>query len=105
MTTIIRVDEHGHCSALKTEVIDWDTLGEVTVRRASHILPARRLKRLAFRALRFAFGERGRVAEWCRHWLGPWQVRFAETPNVVAYTNQSRRVCLLFEVQTLEKTL
>lgn len=78
-------------------------LGNVTTRRASHIWPVHPFKRLAFRVLRFAFGERGRIAVWCRSWYGPWSVRFADNPGVVVFTAQSRRVCLEWERNELEK--
>jgi hypothetical protein len=44
-------------------------------RRASHVWPAGIMRRLAFRVLRVAFGERGVVAGWTRRWRGEWVVQ------------------------------
>lgn len=101
MNTIITFHEDGTCTALKTEVIPWSKLGAVTVRRASHILPAHPLKRLAFRFVRFIFSDTEWPAVWARHWRGPWQVRFAASPNRVAFAHLSRRVCIDWEIQQL----
>lgn len=77
-------------------------IGTVQTRRASHVLPAHPVKRAAFRLIRLAVGERGRVAEWCRQWRGPWQVRFADSPQVVRFTHASRAHCIRWEIQQLE---
>lgn len=78
-------------------------VGTVTTRRASHVLPCHPFKRFAFRLIRFAVGERGRLAEWCRQWRGPWQVRFADDPRQVVFTHPSRRECINWEVQTINQ--
>ena len=91
----------GTIRAVKNEAIPFDEFGQVTTRRASHILPCHPLKRLAFRVLRFLFVERGRVATWTRHWRGPWQVTFADAPHFVVFAHPSRRVCVDWEIQTL----
>lgn len=76
-------------------------LGNMTTRRASHVLPAHPIKRAAFRLLRSVFSEQGKVAAWCRNWRGPWQVRFASDPGTVVYSHKSRRVCIDWEVKTI----
>jgi hypothetical protein len=82
------------------------TIGcEVNRRRFSHVVPAHFIKRQAFRVLRFIVGERGHIATWCRSWYGPWQVRFADRPFYVAFTHQSRRVCIEWEVARLNERL
>ena len=43
-------------------------------RRASRVEPWNPLLRTAFRALRWAFGESGAVAEWTRKWKCFWRV-------------------------------
>ena len=102
MQSILTFHADGTCTTLKTETIPLAELGECSIRRVSHILPAALGKRLAFIALRLAFGERGRIAEWARQWQGPWQVRFAASPGAVAFTHQSRRVCIAWEIGQLE---
>lgn len=82
-----------------------DEFGQITRRRASHVWPVHPVKRIAFRILRAVFGERGHIAEWCRHWYGPWEVRFAETPHLVQFTAQSRRVCIEWEISQLNERL
>jgi len=42
-------------------------------RRFSEIVPANPIKRRAFRALRWMFGEDGRVSEWTRRWWCLWE--------------------------------
>lgn len=78
-------------------------IGTVETRRASHVLPCHPIKRIAFRLIRLAVGERGRVAEWCRQWRGPWQVRFADDPRRVVFTHASRRHAIEWEIEQLEK--
>lgn len=46
---------------------------ETTKHRFSEIVPVNPVKRAAFRALRWAFGEEGRVAEWTREWRCKWE--------------------------------
>lgn len=80
-------------------------LGFVKRSRASHVWPCHPLKRAIFRILRFIFGERGRIAEWCRGWHGPWEVRFTDRPRVVVFKHPSRRVCIAWEVERLNERL
>lgn len=51
--------------------------------RASHVLPLEPTKQLAFRLLRRAFGDEGRVAAWTRDWKGPWIVDMAPSGGPV----------------------
>jgi len=68
---------------LKTDSADiFLECGETITRRASHVLPARFWKRLAFRVCRI-LGRTGRVAEWTRTWRGPWLVDTSPTAGVV----------------------
>lgn len=80
-------------------------LGNMTTRRASHVLPAQPIKRAAFRMLRALFSEQGKVAAWCRSWRGPWQVRFASDPHTVVFAHPSRRVCIAWEVEQLTERM
>lgn len=41
--------------------------------RFSEIVPVHPVKRLAFRALRWMFGEQGRVSDWTRRWRCRWE--------------------------------
>lgn len=98
---------HGRrgCVHIQSPLIPAGVFGPVTRIRASHILPVNRLKRLAFRCLRWTFGERGRIAAWTRSWSGPWQVRWAHDLGAVAYIHPSRRACLDWEHRQLNARL
>lgn len=78
-------------------------LGDPVKARASHVLPANPIKRFTFRVIRSVVGERGKVADWCRSWRGPWQVRFASNPRMVSFQHASRRVCIRWEINQLER--
>lgn len=83
---------------------DWAaTGGRITVRRVSYIWPVRPVKRLAFRLLRLLFGSRGKVAEWTRGWRGPWEVIVLGSTK--RFLHPSRRVCVAWEINTLEQDL
>ena len=58
-------------------------MGDSVTRRASHVYPVNFVKRGAFKALRFVFGDEGRVAEWTRGWHGWWMVDTTPTAGVV----------------------
>ena len=75
--------------------------GEQHRNRASEILPVNPIKRVAFKLLRFCFGERGRIAEWTRQWHGPWEGRVLATGET--YTHLSRRAVLAWEHERLEE--
>lgn len=93
----------GTVRAVYDDSLPLAAIGTVTKHRASHVLPCHPIKRAAFRVLRAVFGERGKVADYCRGWKGPWEVRFTETPHLVSFTHKSRRVCIAFEVRTLNE--
>lgn len=98
-------NQNGTASAVNDSSFDFTVIGQPEIKRASHVWPVHPVKRLAFRVLRSLFGERGRTAEWCRRWRGPWEVRFADSPRVVAFTHKSRRVCIAWEVMQLNLKL
>lgn len=60
--------------------IAWlDTLGPRDDRRAGFVYPQHPVARLAFRAMRWVAGSKGRVADWTRNWSGRWVVIDAQT--------------------------
>ena len=77
-------------------------LGDPVKTRASHVLPAHPGKQLAFVVIRFFSGDNGRVAQWCRNWRGPWQV-FWKGDRKPSFQHQSRRVCIRWEINQLER--
>lgn len=74
--------------------------GKRQVRRVSHIVPLHPVKRVAFVALRWAFGERGRVASWTRAWYGPWVCTMVDSGRWKAHA--SRKVLIDWERSQLE---
>lgn len=99
------VTKAGEIHCVEHESFPLTGIGEVQRRRASYVWPVHPVKRIAFVLLRLLFGERSRIATWCRSWYGPWQVRFADNPTVVVFTAQSRRVCIAWEIQQLEERI
>jgi hypothetical protein len=74
--------------------------GNVTVRRASHVLPFDPVKRTAFVLLRAAFGDQGRISDWTRTWKGYHIVEIVDGPILGPY--RSREDALQREVEWLE---
>jgi hypothetical protein len=98
--TVIVFDLDGSAECLDTGALPFSELGEVTRSRASHVEPVCRLKRIAFWILRWATGEQGRVSDWTRRWVGPWQVRFPGSSKV-HFRHESRAECINWEVATI----
>lgn len=110
MQTILFFNPDGTVKHVLNDAMPLDGIGAVTKRRASHVWPVHPVKRAAFRALRSLFGERGRVAVWCRQWRGPWEVRFIDPLNhrrigAVVFSHPSRRVCIDWEIKELNRKL
>jgi hypothetical protein len=111
-TTILYVHPGGVIQGVNddtTETIS-ESIGTPVKRRASHVWPIHPVKRAAFRFLRSLVGERGRIAEWCRRWHGPWEVRFVDPLNhrrigAVVFSHPSRRVCIDWEIKQLNRKL
>ena len=84
-----------------------ETLGDVDMpdsvvvskRRASTIEPANELKWVAFKLLRFVFGEEGKVAEWTRGWRGPWKCTI--TGSGLTHIERFRVACVRWEQQRI----
>jgi len=100
---IIQFAEDGSAKMLSCDELSLEILGPVTTQRASHVEPAGPLRRILFRALRFAFGERGRVAEWTRRMPGPWMVRIVG--GGPEFRHASRDACIAWEIDHLQSQL
>jgi len=71
----ITIEDDGNLTFLATESADvFLELGRVVTRRASHVEPAPRYERIAFRILRTLFPDDSRVAQWTRTWNTLWRV-------------------------------
>lgn len=103
--TVVTHHGDGTASCLATGQVPTHALGAVTTRRASHIVPASPWKRWWFRRLRRWGGDRGRVASWTRRWRGPWQVRLADAPDQVAFSDASRSSCIQWEIDHFNNAL
>lgn len=110
MQTVLTFHENGTCEGVSDNTLELiaQSIGELKHRRASHVWPVNPVKRFFFRVLRSLFGERGRIAQWCRNWYGPWEVRFIDPlnprrPGAVVFSHCSRRVCIAWEIEQLNK--
>lgn len=68
------------------------TLGRATTRRASVVEPVALWRRVAFRLLRWAFGDRGRVAAWTRRWRGQWRVQVLDGPSLGTHDTREQAI-------------
>jgi hypothetical protein len=100
------ISHHGNdgSQCLKNGEVDLAVLGgNVKTRRASFILPVHPIKRRAFKALRWMFGDKGKVAAWTRRWRGPWEAYIIATGESKVFP---RRIsCLLWEEQRINAYL
>ena len=68
-------------------------------RRLSHIVPVNPIKRAAFRLLRFAFGDSGRVSGQTRTWAGPWRATIIATKQTATFNTRAEAID--WELETL----
>ena len=87
--TLRFVDHHSSV----TDIFRGDAR-EVRTARASRILPCHKVKRIAFRVLRWLVKDSSRVAEWTRTWSGPWEADLApvDGPVLGPYEERSRAI-------------
>jgi hypothetical protein len=76
MTHTLIITNSGHLLTLGNPL---GLPGVVESKRWSEIIPCSIPKRIAFRVLRYLFGERGRVAQWTRGWRTTWQMTVLST--------------------------
>jgi hypothetical protein len=78
MTITITIDQDGNARQLIGESMPSliGSLGDVTLRRASHVEPVNPMLRVAFYALRI-FGDGGKLAGFTRSWACQWQVNLS----------------------------
>ena len=80
------------------------TLGSVTKRRASHVVPVNPVKRVAFQALRAMFPDTSKVAGWTRGWKGPWVADLAPSNGPILGAFDSRTDAIAAEVRWLNQS-
>lgn len=71
--------------------------GNVTRRRASHIVPVDIWARAAFNLIRALVSDESRVAEWTRSWPCVWQVDLRLSSGPVVSGFHSREAAVTFE--------
>ena len=71
---VITINADGTLSYVGVDTELEASASSLTRRRASRVLPTSSVKRLAFRALRWAFCDSSAAAAWTRVWRGPWVV-------------------------------
>jgi hypothetical protein len=75
-----------------------------TVRRASNVEPVFLPLRLAFKALRYQFGETGRVSDWTRNWNCLWRVNLAPVHGpILPIDFANRQTAIDWEVKWLNE--
>lgn len=73
----IVVNNKGELTFIQNSEISFlRDLGEVSVRRASHVEPDSYLLRVLFHWLR-KFGETGKISDWTRNWKCLWRVNMS----------------------------
>jgi len=90
---VITVQDDGLITSLGD--IGMDDVTVVLKVRASVIVPDSFIKRAWFKLLRRVFGDDGRVAQWTRHWKGPWTVVILSTGQT--HTALHREECIRWE--------
>lgn len=77
--------------------------GTASKRRASHVLPAGRVRRAAFILLRWCFGETGAVSDWTRGWKCSWVVQIVNGPHAGPF--EKRQAAIDWEVEYIERNV
>lgn len=70
-------------------------MGKPVTRRFSEIVPTFPPLLILFRLLRLLFGEKGRVAEWTRHWPCQWRATILMGRHHGQTTTDRRRATLI----------
>ncbi len=95
----------GVAVALTDDATLLDAEGTTSTRRYSHIWPSSLPLRLLFRSIRRLTRERGPLSDWTRTWRCRWQVRLADSPDVVRFESGDRSACVAWEKANLQGTL
>lgn len=101
-TVTVRIGSNGKVTYIDPRAADL-IAGPRTQRRASHVVPARQGLRVAFRLLRWIFGEDGRVARWTRTWGCWWAVQIGDGHPVGAW--RSREAAIEYEIRVVGRML
>jgi hypothetical protein len=97
--SILSLRPDGTLETLGGDDFPLSALGPATVERVSRLYPVNPAKRLIFKALRFTFGEKGRIADFTRSFKGPWEATILRTGE--RFIGKNRAVCLQWEAATL----
>lgn len=79
------------------------SIGKVTSKRASRIVPVNLVKRIAFKVIRLCVSDTSRVAAWTRTWSGGWICTILSSGET--FCNSSRSKCIEWEIERLEDAL
>lgn len=74
---------------------------EVRKTRASHVVPLDPVLRVAFRVIRWATGEAGRVSDWTRSWKVLWLVDLSPSGGPVGQIFRDRSAAIRYEIRWL----
>lgn len=102
----IRINPDGTVVAVNSEAARpfLEAIGEVRLKRASHVEPVNRPLRLFFHILRL-LGENGRVAAWTRKWGCLWRVDLGLSHGPVLGPFKSRQQAIQSEVEWLNNNV
>lgn len=105
---VFTFNDDGSVSAIDNndarEILDGAFGGESTKRRATHVLPVNRVKRVVFRVIRWATGDGKRLLwleNWTRRWGGPQTVDLTPSNGPVVGPFPDRQAALDWEYQWL----
>jgi hypothetical protein len=100
---IFKIDSRGTATFLKTPITVAMFPEATDHRRASHVYPMSLPLRILFRALRGAFGDESRVAQWTRGWKCFWQVDLSPVGGPTRKGFFRRDHAISWEVEWLHK--
>ena len=98
---VISIDTEGTVKYLVNEYTEGAFPEAAEPRRASHVEPMGFPSLIAFRALRWAFGEDGRVGNWTRTWRGPWSLRMVVADCPITWCFDPRAEAIEYEINWL----
>jgi hypothetical protein len=98
---LITIDTNGTMQFVaRDELAGLLSEGKATKTRASQVQPSSLLLRAAFRAIRWATGETGRLSDWTRNWRCVWQAKIVGGPYLGEFIDRADAIAA--EIEWLE---
>ena len=102
-TVMFKIDTEGNLKCLHTPVTKAMFPEPASILRASHVEPVSLSLKIAFKALRIALGDEGKVAEWTRTWDCHWEVNLHPVMGPYVGPFATRQDAIDFEINWLNK--